>query len=140
MPYAGQAALILRVGGGTNVGRYGTFPHLLTVYAAPSPIASCMRSSDPVRSFSESPIIATTSLKNAAFLKPLGATNVVDRTLPYDATHAALPALTAGSEAPPSHMRTSTTRSAGPTTGVSRTAQTVLAPGGGFTPTNASAR
>ncbi|EJF55885.1 GroES-like protein [Dichomitus squalens LYAD-421 SS1] len=71
--YAGKAALIL--GGSTSVGQF---------------VIQCAR----MQNFS--PIIATSSIKHEEYLKSLGATHVIDRSLSFDEIKNTLSSLTAG--------------------------------------------
>ncbi|EJF58875.1 GroES-like protein, partial [Dichomitus squalens LYAD-421 SS1] len=71
--YAGKAALVL--GGSTSVGQF---------------VIQCAR----MQGFA--PIIATSSPRNAAFLKSLGATDVLDRSLPPSDIKSALSSLAGG--------------------------------------------
>ncbi|KAI0746961.1 GroES-like protein [Daedaleopsis nitida] len=71
--FAGQPALV--VGGSSSVGQYAIQLAKLQGF---------------------SPIIATSSLKHTEYLKSLGATHVLDRSLPAEAIHAELAQLTAG--------------------------------------------
>ena len=77
-----------------------------------------------------SPIVATSSPKHTEYLKSLGATHVIDRSLPSDDIKSALPSLTGGK---PIHL---VFDSWGREREAQRLGYSVLSPGGAFVHVN----
>ena len=101
--YAGKPALIL--GGSSSVGQFGTLAHRPCVFARWSDWEPTAIQAARMNGFS--PIITTSSLKHTAFLEPLGATHVLDRTLPPAAL---LSEIAKAAGARPSSTRTTPSR------------------------------
>lgn len=95
--YAGTPAFIL--GGAASLGQVGTSPFCPAPLSSPSTNTSVPSPPTAIqlaKLAGHNPIITTASPHNAALLKSLGATHVLDRALPNADVLAALPGLTGG--------------------------------------------
>ena len=81
--YVGKPIIVL--GGATSVGQYGAY-HACSIHTPPHLSLSNLRAHITVIQLARlsgfSPIISTASLQNTELLRSLGATHVLDRTLP----------------------------------------------------------
>ena len=89
--FKGKAALI--IGGSSSLGQYGTRLRRDAKVLIPASPPTAIQLAK-MQGFS--PIITTSSLKHADYLKSLGATDVIDRFLSLEAIAAELPKITGG--------------------------------------------